>query len=76
MRPASYNRSRAQANRNNPANAAVYNDYSRYTERRSKRPGPVAIGVMADLISDNRRLLEDVQYRVRKMECERKETHS
>ncbi len=35
-----------------------------------------AIGVMADLISDNRRLLEDVQYRVRKMECERKETHS
>ena len=46
----SYNRSRAQANRNNPANAAVYNDYSRYTERRSKRPGPVAIGVMAVLI--------------------------
>lgn len=50
VRPASYNRSRAQANRNNPANAAVYNDYSRYTERRSKRPGPVAIGVMAVLI--------------------------
>ena len=35
-----------------------------------------AIGVMADLISDNRRLLEDVQYRVRKMECERKEPNS
>lgn len=32
-----------------------------------------AIGVLADLISDNRRLLEDVQYRVRKLECERKE---
>lgn len=27
-------------------------------------------GVQADLISDNRKLLEDVQYRVRKMECE------
>ena len=26
-------------------------------------------GVQADLISDNRKLLEDVQYRVRKMEC-------
>lgn len=38
VRPASYNRSRAQANRNNPANAAVYNDYSRYTERRSEAP--------------------------------------
>ena len=27
-------------------------------------------GVQADLISDNRKLLEDVQYRVRKLECE------
>lgn len=26
-------------------------------------------GIQADLISDNRKLLEDVQYRVRKMEC-------
>lgn len=28
-------------------------------------------GVQADLIADNRKLLEDVQYRVRKMECDR-----
>ncbi|MEG0901528.1 MAG: glycosyltransferase family 2 protein [Clostridia bacterium] len=27
-------------------------------------------GIQADIISDNRKLLEDVQYRVRKMECE------
>lgn len=27
-------------------------------------------GVQADIISDNRKLLEDVQYRIRKMECE------
>lgn len=27
-------------------------------------------GIQADLIADNRKLLEDVQYRVRKMECE------
>lgn len=26
-------------------------------------------GILADIISDNRKLLEDVQYRVRKMEC-------
>lgn len=26
-------------------------------------------GIVADIISDNRKLLEDVQYRVRKMEC-------
>ncbi len=30
-------------------------------------------GVLADIISDNRKLLEDVQYRVRKMECDAKE---
>ncbi len=30
-------------------------------------------GVLADIISDNRKLLEDVQYRVRKMECAAKE---
>lgn len=27
-------------------------------------------GVQADIISDNRKLLEDVQYRIRKLECE------
>ncbi len=31
----------------------------------------IITGVQADLISDNRKILEDVQYRVRKMECER-----
>ncbi len=30
-------------------------------------------GVQADLISDNRKLLEDVQYRVRKLECGQEE---
>lgn len=29
-------------------------------------------GIQADIIADNRKLLEDVQYRVRKMECEDK----
>ena len=31
----------------------------------------IVAGVQADLISDNRKLLEDVQYRVRKMEIDR-----
>ena len=50
VRPVSYNRARAQANRENPANVSVYNDYSRYTQRQAKRPGPLAIGIMAVLI--------------------------
>lgn len=33
-------------------------------------------GVQADIISDNRKLLEDVQYRVRKLECRGDETRS
>ncbi len=33
-------------------------------------------GVQADIISDNRKLLEDVQYRVRKLECREDEKRS
>lgn len=49
-RAASYNRSRSQANRENPANAAVYRDYARYTQRTSRRPSPIALGIMAVII--------------------------
>ncbi len=28
------------------------------------------VGLLADIIASNRKLLEDIQYRVRKMECE------
>ncbi len=49
-RSASFNRSRAQANRENPANAAVYRDYARYTQRRAKRPGPISIAIMAAVV--------------------------
>ena len=49
-RAASYNRSRSQANRGNPENAAVYRDYARYTQRKSKRPQPIAIGIMAAIV--------------------------
>lgn len=29
----------------------------------------IVIGALADIIASNRKLLEDIQYRVRKMEC-------
>lgn len=34
----------------------------------------IIIGLQADIIAANRKLLEDIQYRVRKMECEQDET--
>ena len=33
----------------------------------------IMMGFQADLIASNRKYLEDIQYRVRKMECEKKE---
>ena len=33
----------------------------------------IVIGLQADLISANRKILEDIQYRVRKMDCDKSE---